>query len=180
MERDDAWMERTARAGIVDMAMRGWSGGAEIPMDFMGGYMTVGLSSVLAVMVAAERVGLVPCLPDGWLVGIYDRIARVAAAPSPYMAVLAHDGLAGRAAAGPRPSEPVFLLSLQGRDAPTSLKVMLGSLLPFRRRNVVPDLPRQWWSRPDPIRTPLRYRRPARAHARGMDDGTTCDVRKGQ
>ena len=115
MERDDAWMERTARAGIVDMAMRGWSGGAEIPMDFMGGYMTVGLSSVLAVM-----------------------------------------------------------------DAPTSLKVMLGSLLPFRRRNVVPDLPRQWWSRPDPIRTPLRYRRPARAHARGMDDGTTCDVRKGQ
>ena len=56
MERDDAWMERTARAGIVDMAMRGWSGGAEIPMDFMGGYMTVGLSSVLAVMVAAERV----------------------------------------------------------------------------------------------------------------------------
>ena len=66
MERDDAWMERTARAGIVDMAMRGWSGGAEIPMDFMGDYMTVGLSSVLAVMVAAERVGLVP-LPSGRL-----------------------------------------------------------------------------------------------------------------
>ena len=144
MDDGTAWMERTARAGVVDMAMRGWSGGAEMSMDF-GGYMTVGLSSVLAVIVIAEREGLVPRLPNGWLVGIYGRIARSTVAPSPYMAVLAYDGLAGRAAAGPRPGEPVFLLSLHGRDAPTSLRAMLGSLLLFKHQNVVPDLPRQWW-----------------------------------
>ena len=145
MNADMKTLARHARTNLLGMAAQGRSGGWTFTMRQNGHDFTIGLTTVLAAVIHAERVLAVPLLPDEWVIGVYDTARRDRSVTEPHTARLAYDGIIGHMECDKCTEEYVFRMSVNGRDLSIGLKLMLSSLAFAQQRHAVPNLPDCWW-----------------------------------